>query len=86
MGMNMNELVERMYEMAMSCAQDTGEDLIESLGAWGFDSKIVAEGDSWLLFIEDAFVTSASADNPVDAMDLLYNRVIELFVSHVITA
>ena len=49
MGMNLDKIAEKMYEMAMSHAKDTGDDLRESLDAWGVESTIVAEGDAWLL-------------------------------------
>jgi len=86
MGMNVNDIAEKMYEMAMNCAKDTGDDLIESLSAWGYEAAIVAKGDSWLLYIEGVLMTAASADDPITAMDTLYNRVIELFVSDLISA
>ena len=38
MGMNVNDIAEKMYEMAMNCAKDTGDDLIESLSDWGYRS------------------------------------------------
>ena len=86
MGMNLDKIAEKMYEMAMSHAKDTGDDLIESREAWGFESTIVAEGDAWLLYVEGVLMTAASAEDPITAMDTLYNRVIELFVSQVVLA
>ena len=38
-----------------------------------------------MLFVEGVFMTAASGDDPVTAMDALYNRVIELFVSKIKT-
>lgn len=72
--------------MALDCANEGAEDLIEGLQCWGLEATIVAHDDSWLLFIEGALMTAASGEDPVTAMDHLYNRVIELFVSDPIRA
>ncbi len=75
--------MEDVVAMGLEYAHEGADDLVEALQCWGFDAIVVCQEDSWMLFVEGAFVTAATAENPVTAMDRLYNRVIELFVTRI---
>jgi hypothetical protein len=69
-------------QAALEFAHEGAESIVTQLVSLGYENtKIVQKEDSWALYIEDAFITESSAEDPVEAVDTLYERVVELFVT-----
>lgn len=74
-------------EAAMEFAHEGAQCLVTQLVSLGYDdTKIVQREDSWALYIAGAFITESSAEDPVEAVDTLYERVVQLFVTGCPTA
>jgi len=69
-------------DAAFEFAHEGAQSIVTQLVSLGYDNtKIVQKEDSWALYIEGAFITECSAEDPVEAVDTLYERVVELFVT-----
>ena len=62
-------------------------ELIQSLYTWGHDEiKIVPIESAWYLYMYDCLIACGEGEDPITAMDNLYQRVVERFVTNAIEA
>ena len=74
-------------ELALDYACEGAVDLIESMQQWGFDDvRIMPIDNAWHLFMYGCLIACGAGEDPITAMDNLYQRVVEIFVSKVIQA
>ena len=74
-------------ELARDYACEGAVDLIESMYEWGFDDvRIIEVEHSWHLYMYGFLIACGVGEDPITAMDNLYQRVVEIFVSEAIQA
>ena len=74
-------------ELALEYACEGAADLIETLYVWGHDDvQIVPVDNTWQLYMYSFLIACGEGDDPVTAMDNLYQRVVERFITDAIEA